>query len=88
MSVHLVYGLLLLQFVLGYAPFEHKSPGLYVYLVAWHLNEWMTDNIFTLKDIRRKNELIWQKTRITINFNIYYDSCIGVEKIFLKENQN
>ena len=28
MSFHLVYCLLLLQFVLGYAPFEHKSPGL------------------------------------------------------------
>ena len=30
MSFHLVYSLLLLQFVLGYAPFEHKSPGLSV----------------------------------------------------------
>ena len=28
MSFHLVYSLLLLQFVLCYAPFEHKSPGL------------------------------------------------------------
>ena len=28
MSFYLVYSLLLLQFVLGYAPFEHKSPGL------------------------------------------------------------
>ena len=30
MSFHLVYSLLLLQFVFGYAPFEHKSPGLLV----------------------------------------------------------
>jgi len=28
MSFHLVYDLLLLQFVLGYPPFEHRSPGL------------------------------------------------------------
>ena len=28
MSFPLVYNLLLLQFVLGYAPFEYKSPGL------------------------------------------------------------
>ena len=46
------------------------------------LNEfkWMTDNILALKAIRRKNELIWRKTRITINFNIYYDSCMAVKK--------
>ena len=40
----------------------------------------MTDNILALKAIRRKNELIWRKTRITINFNIYYDSCMDVKK--------
>ena len=28
MNFHLVYSLLLLQFVLGYAPFENKSPDL------------------------------------------------------------
>ena len=44
------------------------------------LNEWMTDNILALKAIRRKNELIWRKTRITINFNTYYDSCMAVKK--------
>ena len=44
------------------------------------LNEWMNDNILALKGNRRKNELIWRKSRITINFNIYYDSCIDVEK--------
>ena len=35
------------------------------------LNEWMTDNIL---------ELIWRTTHITINFNIYYDSCMAVGK--------
>ena len=40
----------------------------------------MTNNILALKAIRRKNELIWRKTRITINFNIYYDSCMAVKK--------
>ena len=44
------------------------------------LNEWMTNNILALKAIRRKNELIWRKTRITINFNIYYDGCMAVKK--------
>ena len=40
----------------------------------------VTDNILALKAIRRKNELIWRKTRITINFNIHYDSCMAVKK--------
>ena len=44
------------------------------------LNEWITDNILALKAIRRKNELIWRKTRITINTDVYYDSRIAVEK--------
>ena len=48
------------------------------------LNEWMTDDILKLKAIRRKNELIWQKTRTTINFNIYYDSCKAVKKAISK----
>ena len=47
------------------------------------LNEWMTDDILKLKAIRRKNELIWQ-TRITINFDIYYESCKAVKKAISK----
>ena len=36
MSFHLVYSLLLLQFGFGYAPFEHKSPGLlYCFLFSY-----------------------------------------------------
>ena len=48
------------------------------------LNEWMTDNVLALKAIRRKNEFLWRKTRITINFNIYYDSCMAVKKVISK----
>ena len=45
------------------------------YVVDRPFNKWMIDDILTLKAIRRKNELIWRKTRTTINFDIYYDSC-------------
>ena len=48
------------------------------------LDEWMTDNILALKTIRRKNDLIRRETRITINFNIYYDSCMAVKKAISK----
>ena len=46
----------------------------------------MTENILALKAICRKNELIWRKTRITFNFNIYYGSFKAVKRLFLKEN--
>ena len=44
------------------------------------LNEWMTDNMLALKAFRSENELIWRKTRIKINFYIYYHSCMAVKK--------
>ena len=44
----------------------------------------MTDDILTLKAIRRKTELIWRKSRTTIHFDIYYDSCKAVKKAISK----
>ena len=44
----------------------------------------VVDRPFTLKAIRRKNDLIWRKTRITINFNIYYDSSMAMRKAISK----
>ena len=35
------------------------APKKNIYVVDRPLNEWMTDDILTLKAIRRKNELIW-----------------------------
>ena len=37
-----------------------------IYVVDRPLNEWLTDDILTLKAIRRKNELIWRKTRTVL----------------------
>ena len=48
------------------------------------LNDRMTDDILALKAIRKKNELIWRKTRSTINFDIYYDSCKAVKEAISK----
>ena len=67
---------------------DRHAPEKNTYVVDRHLIEWMTDDILTLKDIRRKNELIWRKTRTTIYFDIYYDSCKAVKRLFLKENKN
>ena len=59
---------------------DKHAPMKNIYVVDRLLNEWMTDDILTLKAIRRKNELLWRKTRTTINFDIYYDSCKAVKK--------
>ena len=55
-----------------------------LYVVDRPLNEWMTNNILALIAIRRRNEVIWRKTRTTINFDIYYDSCKAVKKAISK----
>ena len=63
---------------------DKHAPKKNIYVVDRPLNEWMTDDIFTLKAIRLKNELIWRKTCTTINFDIYYDSCKAVKKAISK----
>ena len=63
---------------------KHAQKKNIIYVVDRPLNEWMTDDILTLKAIRRKNELIWRKTRTTINFDIYYDSCKAVKEAISK----
>ena len=40
--------------------------------------------MLVLKEICYKNELIWRKTLIIINFNIYYDSCMAVKEAISK----
>ena len=44
--------------------------------------------VLLIENMCLKNELIWRKTRTTINFDIYYDSCKAVKKAISKENQN
>ena len=67
---------------------DRHAPKKNICVVDRLLNEWMTDDILTLTAIRRKNELIWRKTRTTINSDIYYNICKAVKSIFLKENNN
>ena len=39
----------------------------------------MTDDIRALKIIRRKNEVIWRKNPLCINFEIFQQSCMAVK---------
>ena len=63
---------------------ERHAPKNNIYVVDRPLNEGITDNSLALKAIHRKNELIWRKTRTTINFDIYYDSCKAVKEAISK----
>ena len=39
----------------------------------------MTDDIFALKALRRKYESLWRKTRLTVLFDMYSESCMDVK---------
>ena len=40
--------------------------------------DWMTDDIRALKAKRRKNEVIWRKNPLFVNFEIFQKSCMAV----------
>ena len=48
------------------------------------MNEWMTDDILVLKALRRKYESLWRKTRLTVHFDMYSESCMAVKKTISK----
>ena len=50
---------------------DKHAPLKEIDVVERQLNDWMTDDILTLKKICRKKELIWRKNPITINFDIF-----------------
>ena len=43
------------------------------------MNHWMTDDILVLKALRRKYESLWRKTRLTVHFDMYSESCMAVK---------
>ena len=43
------------------------------------MNDWMTDDILVLKALRRKYESLWRKTRLTVHFDMYSESCMDVK---------
>ena len=50
-----------------------------MYVVERPMNDWITDNFLALKKIRRKYESIWRRTRLTILFDLYKESCKAVK---------
>ena len=50
------------------------------------MSDWMTDDIRALKAKRRKNEVIWRKNPLFVNFEICQKSCMAV-KYAIDENK-
>ena len=43
------------------------------------MNDWMSYDILVLKALRRKYESLWRKTRLTVHFDMYSESCMDVK---------
>ena len=55
-----------------------------MYVVERPMSDWITDNILALKKIRRKHESIWCRTRLTIHFDLYKESCKAVKQAIIE----
>ena len=55
-----------------------------IYVVDRPMNDCMTDYILALKALRRKYESLWRKTRLTVHFDMYSESCMAVKKAISK----
>ena len=58
---------------------DKHAPLKEIDVVERQLNDWMMDDILARKKICREKELIWRQNPITINFDIYIESCKAVK---------
>ena len=52
------------------------------------MNDWMTDDILVLKALCRKFGSLWRKTRLTVHFDIYSESCMAVQKKTISKSKS
>ena len=65
---------------------DKYAPSKCIYVVERPMNDWMTDYILVLIAFRRKYESLWCKTRLTVLFDMYSESCMAVKKQVLRVN--
>ena len=58
---------------------DKHAPSKRIYVVEKPMKDWMTDDILVLKALRSKYESLWRKTRLTVHFDMYSESCIDVK---------
>ena len=59
---------------------DKHAPSKRIYVVDKPMNDWITDDILVLKALLRKYESLWRKTRLTVHFDMYSESCMAVKK--------
>ena len=60
---------------------DKHAPSKRIYVVERPLNDWMTYYILFLNALRRKHELHWRKTCLTVHFDVYTGSCIDEKNV-------
>ena len=63
---------------------DKHAPSKRIYVVERLMNDWMTDDMLVLKALRRKYESFWRKTRLTVHFDMYSESCMEVKTTISK----
>ena len=63
---------------------DKHAPLKKMYVVERPMTDWITDNILALKKIIRKHESIWRRTRLTIHFDLYKESCKAVKQTIIE----
>ena len=58
---------------------DKHAPSKRIYVVDRPMNDWMRDDILVLKALRRKYESLCRKTRLTVHFDMYTESCMAVK---------
>ena len=58
---------------------DKHAPSKRIYVVERPMHDWMTHDILVLKALRRKYESLWRKTRLTVHFDMYSESCMDVK---------
>ena len=65
---------------------DKHAPSKRIYVVDRPMNDWMTDDILVLNALRRKYQSLWRKTRLTVHFDMYSESCMAVKKQLVRVN--
>ena len=50
-----------------------------IQVVERPMNDWINDDILSLKITRRINELLWRRTRRTVHNDLYIKCCMAVK---------
>ena len=59
---------------------DKHAPLKTIQVVERPMNDWINHDILALKIIRRKNESLWRRTRLTIHYDLYRESCMAAKK--------